>query len=278
IRDRLRRLQVYLVRSSKDMPPSLNIRGIQLENRDPVTGGGFADIICAQLEGKLVCLKHLRLYPNTPDKKHTHLMKILYKEAMIWHNLHHPHILPFYGLDLLTFKSYICLVAPWMQHGTLIKYVQTQILSNSEINKLLYEVIRGIQYLHSECVVHGDFVIQANILVNDSRQACLADFGLAWFAGVTKGFSTSTTREGSTRWLAPELVVQESTEFRRTPESDIYAFGSICLEVHILSGVLLPVTSFTLGCLDLYERCTLCWSEQHSRSAQTCKGRTSSVG
>jgi serine/threonine protein kinase len=47
------------------------------------------------------------------------------REALLWRQLSHPHILPFLGIDTETFASRnaLCLVSPWMQHGTLKQYV-----------------------------------------------------------------------------------------------------------------------------------------------------------
>ena len=74
--------------------------------------------------------------------------------------------------------------------------------------------------------------LQANILVDQTRHARLADFGL------TTILSDSTTsnfhaRGGSLRWMSPELFDPE-IENRQTKHSDCYAFGMVIYEV--LSG------------------------------------------
>jgi serine/threonine protein kinase len=50
---------------------------------------------------------------------------MLCKEALLWRQLSHPHILPFLGIDTETFASRnaLCLVSPWMQNGTLKQYI-----------------------------------------------------------------------------------------------------------------------------------------------------------
>jgi serine/threonine protein kinase len=72
---------------------------------------------------------------------------------------------------------------------------------------------------------------QANILINEDWSACLADFGLSIFSDVTS--SMSTNRRGSLYWMAPELLDPDrfGTKFIRTPATDVYAFGCVCLEV-----------------------------------------------
>jgi hypothetical protein len=51
---------------------------------------------------------------------------MLCREALLWRQLQHPHTLPFLGIDAITFSSRnsLCLVSPWMKHGTLKQYIQ----------------------------------------------------------------------------------------------------------------------------------------------------------
>lgn len=87
---------------------------------------------------------------------------------------------------------------------------------------------------------------QRNILINE-RGACLTDFGLAAFVESDTSVKTST-RSGSTCWMAPELllpsVYKPELPFRRTPASDVWAFGCVCCEVRsfALSNIIPIIT------------------------------------
>jgi serine/threonine protein kinase len=72
---------------------------------------------------------------------------------------------------------------------------------------------------------------QANILIGEDWSACLADFGLSIFSDATA--SMTTNRGGSLYWMAPELMDPDrfGMKFSRSPASDVYAFGCVCLEV-----------------------------------------------
>ncbi|KAJ7802642.1 kinase-like domain-containing protein, partial [Mycena olivaceomarginata] len=68
----------------------------------------------------------------------------------------------------------------------------------------LFETAHSLAYLHSQNIVHGD-LRGGNVLINDEEHAQLADFGLAIVTDATLG-TTSTTRRGSSRWMASELL------------------------------------------------------------------------
>jgi serine/threonine protein kinase len=110
----------------------------------------------------------------------------------------------------------------------------------------LVETAKGLNYLHSQFIVHGDIrcvstpkvmqitahaeVIKSNILIDQEGHAKLTDFGLS--VVLAEEEVTATTSSGPYRWNAPELFVGE--DVFRTCESDIYAFGCTCLEVRVV--------------------------------------------
>lgn len=74
------------------------------------------------------------------------------------------------------------------------------------------------------------------MLLDADYTARLTDFGYASSIGATAEalayLRRSPTRSESLRWVAPEQVLCDSKErFRKTIESDVYAFGHIVLQV-----------------------------------------------
>jgi serine/threonine protein kinase len=57
-----------------------------------------------------------------------HLSQNLAREALVWRQLKHPHVLEFVGIDKSSFQDtqFICLVSPWMSHGTLKDYIKSK--------------------------------------------------------------------------------------------------------------------------------------------------------
>ena len=83
--------------------------------------------------------------------------------------------------------------------------------------------------------------VQANILIDAKLHARLADFGLSavtYDPNTVNAISTSSSVNGSIRWMAPELLNPEEAGLehaRPSPEADIYAFSMLMWEVgHIV--------------------------------------------
>ena len=101
--------------------------------------------------------------------------------------------------------------------------------------------------MHSQGMVHGDLkgvrnqklnhvnllngiIYQANILVDQTCRALLADFGLVTIIS-DSATSTSFTEAGSIRWMSPELLDPDIEVHPRTKCSDCYALGMVIYEV-----------------------------------------------
>ncbi|KZV94485.1 kinase-like protein, partial [Exidia glandulosa HHB12029] len=83
---------------------------------------------------------------------------------------------------------------------------------------------------HDPPIVHGDLK-GANILVSQTGDALLCDFGLASVMDASY-FAHNSPSKGTWRWMAPELFATDDA--RHTTYSDIWALGCVALE--ILSG------------------------------------------
>ncbi|KAJ7778445.1 kinase-like domain-containing protein [Mycena metata] len=219
-----RRMIRKLSESCDIFPSSLFITGVTGREEDPTFGGGYGDIYRASYNNVPVALKRLRYFIRGSELRR--IRAKFCREALLWRDLNHPHILPFLGIDSSTFSSTLCMVSPWMEHGTVMRYLKEH--GHADVDKL---ATQGLQYLHSRHVVHGD-LRGNNILITQDWRACLADFGLSIVSNATS--SMSTNRGGSAYWMAPELLAPDrfGFEFARTPASDVYAYGCVCLELY----------------------------------------------
>ncbi|KAJ7864411.1 kinase-like domain-containing protein [Mycena leptocephala] len=217
-----------LSESCDTLPSALFITGVTGREQHPIFGGGYGDIYRAKYGDMTVALKHMRHFLRGADSRSLRLK--FCREALVWKDLHHPHILSFIGIDRDSFPSSLCMVSPWMEHGTVLQYLKDHGPAN--VDRLLFEVSQGLQYLHSCNIVHGD-LRGTNILVNEDWSACLTDFGLSVFSDASAPMN-SPTRAGSILWMAPELIAPDrfGCEFSRTPATDVYAFGCVCVELY----------------------------------------------
>ncbi|KZT20866.1 kinase-like protein [Neolentinus lepideus HHB14362 ss-1] len=189
--------------SCQELPSSLFIDDVELVSSDAISGGGFSDIFRGYRSDGDVALKRLRIF-----------------HALLWQTLDHANVLPFLGVDAVSFQPQLCFVSPWMFHGDVLKYMKT----NGPLN-----------------VVHGD-LRAGNILIDRDWHVRLADFGLAVVVDYSR---PSSKRGGTVRWMAPELLHPEifGRDFKRTTASDIYALGL----VSYLDGFFTPFQIYTIA-------------------------------
>ncbi|KAJ3995497.1 kinase-like domain-containing protein [Lentinula boryana] len=225
----------HLVKRIRALPLSLLIiKDVERVGRNPVAGGGFADVWRGIMNGEDVCLKVLRLVTEQDERTRATVRKRFCREALVWRQLKHPHILPLLGVNMELFLPSFCLISPWMENKDIITFLKQN--PNHNLFRALIDVAAGMCYLHSRDppIVHGD-IRGANILVTNDGRCCLADFGLALVTSdVTQAWSitSSETSKGALRWMAPEyLELDGSAPTSIYPSRDVYAFGCTIIEI-----------------------------------------------
>ncbi|KAG6849479.1 hypothetical protein H0H93_008060 [Arthromyces matolae] len=222
---------VRLCRKSELYPRCFSLHDVQINLQDfPVASGGFGEVYQAIHRGNTVCVKIVRMYQTS---NHVLLYKTFSREAVVWGQLSHPNILPFYGIHRLSDpRRRLCLVSPWMFNGNVHDFLKDKPLLNR--TPLVVDVASGIEYLHANGVVHGDLK-SLNILVTSIGRACLTDFGLSYVTDASglrgQALSSNHAEGGTTGFEAPELVDPDNEYSRRTTASDVYAFGMVCYEM-----------------------------------------------
>ncbi|KAK0502305.1 kinase-like domain-containing protein [Armillaria luteobubalina] len=209
---------------------------VTMLGKDAVGGGAFSDVWKGewrdQLEGKerAVAVKILRL--AMVQNKKEKLLKRLGEEVLVWHYLCHLNVSQLYGI--VQSESRVGMVSAWCEHGTIRHYLNS-VNPGADRMQLTHQIASGVAYLHgfNPTVIHGDLK-GSNILIDHEGYAIISDFGLS---KVMLDFSASSFFAGSIRWMAPEIVralVDDRPEANLpqiTTASDVYAFGSVCLEV-----------------------------------------------
>ncbi|TFK19388.1 kinase-like protein [Coprinopsis marcescibilis] len=215
---------------TQQYPTCLTLAQVECDDQ-PMTAGNFGEVYRGRFQGQNVALKVVKLYQKSAVLKN---IQAVSREAIIWSNLSHRNVLPFYGIYQLDDKyKRICMVSPWMENGNVQDYLKQGLCPNRVW--LLSDVASGIAYLHANGVIHGD-IKGMNILITDSGHACLTDFGLSNIAESNiiswSSVCSSSSHSGTIRWQAPEFFNPEDEANRpKTTKSDIYAFACVCYEI-----------------------------------------------
>ncbi|KAG1763577.1 kinase-like protein, partial [Suillus placidus] len=158
------------------------------------------------------------------------------RELRICAKLKHANVLPVYGYTD-GFGPFIAIVSPWAEKGNLTAYLERDGVALTLVRRFqMANIIAGLQYLHANNIIHGDFN-GPNVLINGDGTACIADFGLSlMFSEVISASQASwtSTLKGNVRWMAPELLVlehEDGSPTRPSEQSDIFSFGGIMLQV-----------------------------------------------
>lgn len=133
-------------------------------------------------------------------------------------------------LGACTVRPNLCLVLEYCVHGSLHHFLKSEHRHGVKINMpLVYrfalDIARGVYYLHrKQSIVQRDLKAR-NILVDESLNAKVADFGLSRV--LDDGEQNKLTACGTPAWTAPEVVRLEAY----TDKVDVYSFGIILWEL-----------------------------------------------
>mmetsp|Transcript_41161 Transcript_41161/g.132491 ORF Transcript_41161/g.132491 Transcript_41161/m.132491 type:complete len:938 (-) Transcript_41161:202-3015(-) len=134
-------------------------------------------------------------------------------------------------------KAEMWIVQEWCDGGTLRKFCKQPRVEGEGILEAVeigLEIARGIEYLHSKNVIHGDLTPNNVMLKSQSTRkgyVCkVCDFGRARiFDSETQEIMTRTM--GTVTHMPPELFVTNIDSCCLTPKADVYALGVVLYEV-----------------------------------------------
>ena len=87
------------------------------------------------------------------------------------------------------------------------KLLRSQKLSSDHICYFLYQILRGLKYIHSANVLHRDLK-PSNILLNSNCDLKICDFGLSRVSDPSHDHTGMLTEYVATRWYrAPEVML-----------------------------------------------------------------------
>ena len=180
--------------------------------------GGMATVFLADDErlGRKVAVK--RMHAESPDD----VAKRFRREAQLGASLNHPNIVSVF--DIETDDENVLIVMEYVSGGTLKDALARGPLPVETVLRVLAGVASALDYAHEHGVVHRD-VKPANVLLDASGSAKLADLGIATAAEVTKVTATGSVL-GTAAYMAPERLEGHAGG----PAADVYALATLAYE------------------------------------------------
>lgn len=143
-------------------------------------------------------------------------------EAQAAAKLHHPNIVPVYSSGQIDGRGYI--VFKYIQGETLRALLNKRALAHEQAAQICLALAAGLDHAHQQGVIHRDLK-PSNILIDETGQPHITDFGLAKRIDVTASLAHSGTVLGTLAYMSPEQAKGRSSEIEA--HSDIYSLGAI---------------------------------------------------
>jgi len=207
--------------------------------------GGFGCVYKGVLsDGREVAVKQLKIGGSQGEREFK-------AEVEIISRVHHRHLVTLVGYCIS--EQHRLLVYDYVPNNTLHYHLHAPgrpVMTWETRVRVAAGAARGIAYLHEDChprIIHRD-IKSSNILLDNSFEALVADFGLAKIAQeLDLNTHVSTRVMGTFGYMAPEYA----TSGKLSEKADVYSYGVILLE--LITGRKPVDTSQPLGDESLVE-------------------------
>ncbi|MCU0708754.1 MAG: serine/threonine protein kinase [Pirellula sp.] len=152
-----------------------------------------------------------------------------FAEAKATAQLQHPGIVPVYDVGEIDGRPYFAM--QFLRGKTLLELITTGQLDQREAARHLEKITRAVQFAHASGILHRD-IKPSNILIDESGEARLTDFGLAKQTDSAESLTRTGVVLGTPTYMSPEQASGRMGEIG--PASDIYSLGSVLY--HALTG------------------------------------------
>lgn len=188
---------------------------------EKVGQGGMTTVYkaLALSRSQIVALKILSPYIAQDENFRTRFQR----EVDLLREMRHSNIVPI--LDYGEQDLYAYIVMPYYPKGTLGDRMRTNPFDPFEIGRLMRQISSALTYAHAKGVIHRD-VKASNILIHDSGQALLSDFGFARVNDLSVSL-TGSALIGTPAYMSPEQCKGATLDTR----SDQYSLGIVLYQL-----------------------------------------------
>jgi predicted Ser/Thr protein kinase len=194
---------------------------------DEIGRGAMGVVYLAKdpLIGRLVALKTFRMGAALSGRELETFRARFIREAQSAGILSHPNIVTIHDVVEASEEG-VTFIAMEYVRGTDLKGIlaSERRLDLPEVVNVVSQVAQGLDYAHSQGVVHRD-VKPANILITQDRLVKLTDFGIARID--TSNLTLEGQLLGTPNYMAPEQIQGQPTDHR----ADIFSLGVVLYEM-----------------------------------------------
>lgn len=165
------------------------------------------------------------------------------REIAVMKLVKHPNIVQLY--EVMATKTKIYFVLEYVKGGELFNKVQRGRLKEEVARKYFQQLITAIDFCHSRGVYHRDLKPE-NLLVDESRNLKISDFGLSALPDCKRQDGLLHTSCGTPAYVAPEVISRKGYDGAK---ADIWACGVI---LYVLLAGYLPFHDKNL--VDMYKK------------------------
>ncbi|KAI9173086.1 Suppressor of Sensor Kinase (SLN1) [Blastocladiella emersonii ATCC 22665] len=177
--------------------------------------------------GELLAVKEIRIQDTA---NFATLKQMVADEMQVMEQLSHPNVVQYYGIEVHRDKVYLFM--EYVPNGTLSSIVDVGGLDERIIQRVTYQILLGLQYLHSKRIVHRD-IKPDNILLDQNGNIKLVDFGAAKMLSNQKTMAAGQSAMsliGTPNYLAPEVII--GSPGGRIGCQDIWSLGCVLYELY----------------------------------------------
>ena len=210
--------------------------GVRVTHRE-LGYGSYATVLEVEYMGQKCAGK--KIHDELLRYKRTNASHIIVhqfqEECRILSQLSHPNVVKFLGVYFQDEVQVPILVMEFLPTNLTTYLEQCSIIQEEIGYSILYDVAKGLSYLHSQTppIVHGD-LSSNNILLTDKKTAKISDMGMARILNMTPlQISRIMQTSGTPAYMPPEVMIANSTY-----DTSIDEFSYGILMIHVFSGKL----------------------------------------